>query len=122
VVQIERSSPICSRMRQVYAPGGEVRVVWTAGSGGGDPRGGQPAKAFRPNTCRTSSTGSIAVRGAGEQASPEKGLGLGLSFVRGLSRARRIGRYVQSEAERDTFVVRLPLSGRKCRCRLMKRV
>src|ERR1700691_5357232 len=52
------------------------------------------------------------VRGAGEQASPEKGLGLGLSFVAWIVRAHGGTVDVQSEPGKGTtFVVRLPLSG-----------
>src|ERR1700691_545740 len=50
------------------------------------------------------------VRGAGEQASPEKGLGLGLSFVAWIVRAHGGTVDVQSEAGKGTkFIVRLPL-------------
>jgi heavy metal sensor kinase len=53
------------------------------------------------------------VRGAaGEQASPEKGLGLGLSFVAWIVRAHGGAVDVQSESGKGTtFIVRLPLSG-----------
>jgi signal transduction histidine kinase len=53
------------------------------------------------------------VRGAaGEQASPEKGLGLGLSFVAWIVKAHGGTVDVQSEAGKGTtFVVKLPLSG-----------
>jgi len=51
------------------------------------------------------------VRGAGEQASPEKGLGLGLSFVAWIVRAHGGTVDVQSEPARGTaFIVRLPVS------------
>ncbi len=52
------------------------------------------------------------VRGPGEQASPEKGLGLGLSFVSWIVRAHAGTVDVQSEPGKGTtFIVRLPLSG-----------
>jgi signal transduction histidine kinase len=52
------------------------------------------------------------VRGAGEQASPEKGLGLGLSFVAWIVRAHGGTVDVQSESGHGTtFIVRLPLTG-----------
>lgn len=52
------------------------------------------------------------VRGPGEQASPEKGLGLGLSFVSWIVRAHGGTVDVQSESGHGTtFIVRLPLSG-----------
>jgi signal transduction histidine kinase len=52
------------------------------------------------------------VRGPGEQASPEKGLGLGLSFVSWIVRAHGGTVDVQSEPGKGTtFIVRLPLSG-----------
>jgi heavy metal sensor kinase len=52
------------------------------------------------------------VRGAGEQASPEKGLGLGLSFVSWIVRAHGGTVDVQSEPGKGTtFLVKLPLSG-----------
>jgi heavy metal sensor kinase len=51
------------------------------------------------------------VRGAGEQASPEKGLGLGLSFVSWIVRAHGGTVDVQSESGKGTqFIVRLPLT------------
>jgi len=51
------------------------------------------------------------VRGPGEQASPEKGLGLGLSFVSWIVRAHGGSVEVESEAGKGTtFIVRLPLS------------
>jgi heavy metal sensor kinase len=51
------------------------------------------------------------VRGAGEQASPEKGLGLGLSFVAWIVRAHGGSVDVQSELYKGTtFRVLLPLS------------
>jgi len=50
------------------------------------------------------------VRGAGEQVSPEKGLGLGLSFVSWIVRAHGGTVDVQSEPGKGTtFIVRLPL-------------
>jgi signal transduction histidine kinase len=52
------------------------------------------------------------VRGPGEQASPEKGLGLGLSFVAWIVRAHGGTIDVQSAPGKGTtFIVRLPLSG-----------
>ncbi len=52
------------------------------------------------------------VRGPGEQASPEKGLGLGLSFVSWIIRAHAGTVNVQSEpGTGTTFAVRLPLTG-----------
>jgi len=52
------------------------------------------------------------VRGAGEQASPEKGLGLGLSFVAWIVKAHGGTVDVQSEAGKGTtFIVKVPLSG-----------
>jgi len=52
------------------------------------------------------------VRGAGEQASPEKGLGLGLSFVAWIVRAHGGTVDVRSEPGKGTtFIVKLPLSG-----------
>jgi two-component system sensor histidine kinase BaeS len=51
------------------------------------------------------------VRGASEQASPEKGLGLGLSFVSWIVRAHNGSVDVESEPGKGTkFIVRLPLS------------
>lgn len=51
------------------------------------------------------------VRGPGDQASPEKGLGLGLSFVAWIVRAHGGSVDVQSEPGKGTtFVVKLPLS------------
>jgi heavy metal sensor kinase len=51
------------------------------------------------------------VRGAGEQASPEKGLGLGLSFVAWIARAHGGTVDVQSEPGKGTvFTLTLPLN------------
>src|ERR1700733_7462291 len=51
------------------------------------------------------------VRGPGEQVSPEKGLGLGLSFVEWIVRAHGGTIYFQSEpGKAPTFSVRLPLA------------
>ena len=46
-----------------------------------------PGKAFRPSICRIFSTVFIACAGPANTASPEKGLGLGLSFVAWIARA-----------------------------------
>jgi signal transduction histidine kinase len=50
------------------------------------------------------------VRGPGEQASPEKGLGLGLSFVAWIVRAHGGSVDVRSQPGKGTtFIVQLPL-------------
>ncbi|HWF08669.1 MAG TPA: heavy metal sensor histidine kinase [Bryobacteraceae bacterium] len=52
------------------------------------------------------------VRGAGDQASPEKGLGLGLSFVAWIVRAHGGTVDVESQPGKGTsFIVKLPLIG-----------
>ncbi len=111
-VQIERMlSNLLSNAIKFTPPGGEIRVVL-------DRRDNEAA-------IRVEDTGEgipaehlphifdrfYRVRGAGEQASPEKGLGLGLSFVAWIVRAHGGAVEVQSEPGKGTvFTLTLPLS------------
>jgi heavy metal sensor kinase len=111
-VQIERMlSNLLSNAVKFTPPGGEVRVsvdrrddmaeIRVEDTGEGIPAEHLPHIFDR----------FYRVRGAGEQASPEKGLGLGLSFVAWIVRAHGGSVDVQSEPGKGTmFIVRLPLS------------
>ena len=110
-VQIERMlSNLLSNAVKFTPPGGEVRVsvdrrddmaeIRVEDTGEGIPAEHLPHIFDR----------FYRVRGAGEQASPEKGLGLGLSFVAWIVRAHGGTVDVQSESGKGTtFIVRLPL-------------
>lgn len=112
-VQIERMlSNLLSNAVKFTPPGGEVRVsidrrddvaeIRVEDTGEGIPAEHLPHIFDR----------FYRVRGAGEQASPEKGLGLGLSFVAWIVRAHGGSVDVQSEPGRGTtFIVSLPLTG-----------
>jgi len=111
-VQIERMlSNLLSNAIKFTPPGGEIRVVLD--------------RRDHEATIRVEDTGEgipdehlphifdrfYRVRGAGEQASPEKGLGLGLSFVAWIVRAHGGTVEVQSEPGKGTvFSLTLPLS------------
>jgi heavy metal sensor kinase len=112
-VQIERMlSNLLSNAVKFTQAGGEVRVmvdrrddmaeIRVEDTGAGIPREHLPHIFDR----------FYRVRGPGEQASPEKGLGLGLSFVAWIVRAHGGTVDVQSEPGKGTtFVVNLPLRG-----------
>jgi heavy metal sensor kinase len=112
-VQIERMlSNLLSNAVKFTPAGGEVRVVIDRREDVAEIRvedtgGGIPAEHLPHIFDRF-----YRVRGPGEQASPEKGLGLGLSFVAWIVRAHGGTVDVQSETGKGTtFMVRLPLSG-----------
>lgn len=112
-VQIERMlSNLLSNAVKFTPAGGEVRVtidrrdneaeIRVADTGAGIAREHLPHIFDR----------FYRVRGAGEQATPEKGLGLGLSFVAWIVRAHGGSVDVQSEPGKGTtFIVKLPLTG-----------
>jgi heavy metal sensor kinase len=110
-VQIERMiSNLLSNAVKFTPAGGEVRVVVdrrdsTAEIRVEDTGPGIPAEHLPHIFDRF-----YRVRGPGEQASPEKGLGLGLSFVAWIVRAHGGSVDVQSQPGKGTtFVVQLPL-------------
>jgi heavy metal sensor kinase len=111
-VQIERMlSNLLSNAMKFTPAGGEVRVVLDRKDQEAEIRiedtgFGIPAEHLPHIFDRF-----YRVRGTGEQASPEKGLGLGLSFVAWIVRAHGGSVDVQSEPGKGTtFVVRLPLT------------
>jgi heavy metal sensor kinase len=112
-VQIERMlSNLLSNAVKFTQAGGEVRVLVdrrddTAEIRVEDTGAGIPAEHLPHIFDRF-----YRVRGAGEQSSPEKGLGLGLSFVAWIVRAHGGTVDVQSEPGKGTtFTVSLPLRG-----------
>jgi signal transduction histidine kinase len=112
LVQIERMlSNLLSNAIKFTTSGGEVRVVLDCRDNEAvirveDTGEGIPAEHLPHIFDRF-----YRVRGAGEQASPEKGLGLGLSFVAWIARAHGGTVDVQSEPGKGTvFTLTLPLN------------
>jgi heavy metal sensor kinase len=112
-VQIERMlSNLLSNAVKFTPPGGEVRVVFDRVDHEAQIRVEDTGEGIPAEHLPHIFDRFYRVRGAGEQASPEKGLGLGLSFVAWIVRAHGGTVDVRSEAGKGTtFVVRLPLSG-----------
>jgi heavy metal sensor kinase len=112
-VQIERMlSNLLSNAVKFTPAGGEVRVVVDRKDQEAEIRVEDTGEGIPAEHLPHIFDRFYRVRGAGEQASPEKGLGLGLSFVAWIVRAHGGTVDVQSEAGKGTtFVVRLPLSG-----------
>ncbi len=111
-VQIERMlSNLLSNAVKFTPPGGEVRVVVDRRDNEAEIRVEDTGEGIPAEHLPHIFDRFYRVRGAGEQASPEKGLGLGLSFVAWIVRAHGGTVDVRSEAGKGTtFVVRLPLS------------
>ncbi len=111
-VQIERMlSNLLSNAVKFTPPGGEVRVVIDRTENEVEIRVEDTGEGIPAEHLPHIFDRFYRVRGAGEQASPEKGLGLGLSFVAWIVKAHGGAVDVLSEpAKGTTFVVRLPLS------------
>jgi heavy metal sensor kinase len=112
-VQIERMlSNLLSNAVKFTPAGGEVRVVLDHRGDDVEIRVEDTGEGIPAEHLSHIFDRFYRVRGAGEQASPEKGLGLGLSFVAWIVRAHGGTVDVQSEPGKGTtFVVRLPLTG-----------
>jgi heavy metal sensor kinase len=113
-VQIERMlSNLLSNAVKFTPPGGQVRVSIDRRDSDVEIRVEDTGEGIPPEHLPHIFDRFYRVRGAaGEQASPEKGLGLGLSFVSWIVRAHGGTMDVQSApGEGTTFVVRLPLAG-----------
>ena len=111
-VQIERMlSNLLSNAVKFTKPGGEVRVSIDRKDDEVEIRVEDTGDGISPEHLPHIFDRFYRVRGAGEQASPEKGLGLGLSFVSWIVKAHGGSVDVQSEKGKGTtFIVRLPLT------------
>ncbi len=111
-VQIERMlSNLLSNAVKFTPAGGEVRVIIDRKENEAEIRVEDTGEGISPEHLPHIFDRFYRVRGAGEQASPEKGLGLGLSFVAWIVRAHGGTVDVRSESGKGTtFVVRLPLT------------
>ncbi len=112
-VQIERMlSNLLSNAVKFTPEGGDVRVSISRLDDTAELRVEDTGEGIPPEHLPHIFDRFYRVRGAGEQASPEKGLGLGLSFVSWIVRAHNGTVDVQSEVGKGTkFIVRLPLTG-----------
>jgi heavy metal sensor kinase len=110
-VQIERMlSNLLSNAIKFTPAGGEVRVVVDRRDDMADIRVEDTGKGIPPEHVPHIFDRFYRVRGPEEQASPEKGLGLGLSFVAWIVRAHGGTVDVQSTPGKGTtFIVHLPL-------------
>ena len=110
-VQIERMiSNLMSNAIKFTPPGGEVKVTLDRHEDMAEIRVHDTGEGISPEHLPHIFDRFYRVRGAGEQASPEKGLGLGLSFVAWIVRAHGGTIDVQSELHKGTtFRVLLPL-------------
>src|ERR1035438_8527562 len=105
-------SNLLSNAVKFTPPGGEVRVVIDRQDDVAEIRVEDTGEGIPAEHLPHIFDRFYRVRGAGEQASPEKGLGLGLSFVAWIVRAHGGTVEVQSESGKGTtFIVKLPLSG-----------
>jgi signal transduction histidine kinase len=111
-VQIERMlSNLLSNAVKFTPAGGEVRVSIDRVDNVAEIRVEDTGEGIPPEHLPHIFDRFYRVRGAGEQASPEKGLGLGLSFVAWIVRAHGGTVDVRSEPSKGTsFIVKLPLS------------
>jgi heavy metal sensor kinase len=114
-VQIERMlSNLLSNSVKFTPAGGEVRVSIDRRDGVAEIHVEDTGEGISPEHLPHIFDRFYRVRGPGEHASPEKGLGLGLSFVAWIVRAHGGTVDVQSEPRKGTtFIVRLPLSGQE---------
>jgi heavy metal sensor kinase len=111
-VQIERMlSNLLSNAVKFTPAGGEVRVIIDRRDNVAELRVEDTGEGIPAEHLPHIFDRFYRVRGPGEQASPEKGLGLGLSFVSWIVRAHGGTVDVQSEPGKGTqFIVKLPLS------------
>jgi len=109
-VQIERMlSNLISNAVKFTPPGGEVRVSVGRVGDEGEIVVEDTGQGIAPEHLPHIFDRFYRVRGMEEQASPEKGLGLGLSFVNWIVRAHAGTIEVKSELGKGTtFIVRLP--------------
>jgi heavy metal sensor kinase len=109
-VQIERMlSNLISNAVKFTPPGGEVRVSVGRMDDEGEIVVQDTGQGIAPEHLPHIFDRFYRVRGMEEQASPEKGLGLGLSFVNWIVRAHGGAIEVKSElGQGTTFIVRLP--------------
>jgi len=109
-VQIERMlSNLISNAVKFTPPGGEVRVSVRRVGDTGEVVIEDTGQGIAPEHLPHIFDRFYRVRGMEEQASPEKGLGLGLSFVNWIVRAHAGTIEVKSEPGKGTtFTVRLP--------------
>ncbi|HWE50896.1 MAG TPA: heavy metal sensor histidine kinase [Bryobacteraceae bacterium] len=110
-VQIERMlSNLLSNAIKFTRPGGSVEVILDRRGDDAEITVKDTGEGIPPEHLPHIFDRFYRVRGAGEQASPEKGLGLGLSFVAWIVRAHGGTIDVQSEPRKGTaFRVSLPL-------------
>ena len=110
-VQIERMlSNLLSNAIKFTPAGGEVRVIVDRRDDEAEIRVEDTGEGIPPEHLPHIFDRFYRVRGPGEQASPEKGLGLGLSFVAWIVKAHGGTVEATSEPGRGTtFVVHLPL-------------
>jgi len=110
-VQIERMlSNLLSNAVKFTPAGGEVRVVIERREETAELRVEDTGQGIPPEHLPHIFDRFYRVRGPKEQASPEKGLGLGLSFVSWIVRAHGGTVDVKSEPQKGTtFIVHLPL-------------
>ena len=110
-VQIDRMlSNLLSNSIKFTPPGGVVRVILGRHEDQAEIRIEDTGRGISPEHLPHIFDRFYRVRGPGESGSPEKGLGLGLSFVAWIVRAHGGTIDVQSEPGKGTsFCVRLPL-------------
>jgi two-component system sensor histidine kinase BaeS len=110
-VQIERMlSNLLSNAVKFTPPGGEVRVVMDRYEDIAEIRVEDTGEGIPAEHLPHIFDRFYRVRGSGEQTSPEKGLGLGLSFVAWIVKAHGGTVDVQSEPGKGTtFILKLPL-------------
>ncbi|HEY3827408.1 MAG TPA: heavy metal sensor histidine kinase [Bryobacteraceae bacterium] len=111
-VQIERMlSNLLSNAVKFTPAGGEVRVIIDRRDNVAELRVEDTGEGIPAEHLPHIFDRFYRVRGPGEQASPEKGLGLGLSFVSWIVRAHGGTVDVQSESGKGTqFILKLPLN------------
>jgi heavy metal sensor kinase len=112
-IQIERMlSNLLSNAIKFTPAGGEVNVTLDRHDNAAEITVADTGEGISPEHLSHIFDRFYRVRGPGEQASPEKGLGLGLSFVAWIVRAHGGTIDVKSEPGKGTkFQVTLPLSG-----------